>query len=325
MCKCAVEDKEGERMIISASRRTDIPTYYSDWFFNRLKEEYVLVRNPMNIHQIGRVSLSPDVVDGIVFWTKNPVPMLGRLSELEKYNYYFQFTLTAYDRDVEPNIPSKNDIIIPAFQTLSKEIGRDRVVWRYDPIFFNDRYTMEYHCKYFKVLAARLGNYTEKCTVSFLDLYRNTVRNIQPLQIYPERKKQQLELMQRFSEIAKVYGLYVDTCSEAIELEQFGILHSHCVDKERFERLGKCKLMVGKDKNQRTECGCVSSIDIGAYNTCKNGCLYCYANYSHSTVAKNARRHNPTSPLLFGEVGVDDVIKERTVKSLKEFQMTLFD
>ena len=101
-------------MIISASRRTDIPTYYSDWLFNRLKEEYVLVRNPMNIHQIGRINLSPDVVDGIVFWTKNPVPMLNRLWELERYHYYFQFTLTAYDKDVEPNIPSKNNRIIPA-------------------------------------------------------------------------------------------------------------------------------------------------------------------------------------------------------------------
>lgn len=113
-------------MIISASRRTDIPTYYSDWLFNRLKEEYVLVRNPMNIHQIGRINLSPDVVDGIVFWIKNPVPMLNRLSELERYNYYFQFTLTAYDKDVEPNIPSKNNIIIPAFQQLSKSLGRER-------------------------------------------------------------------------------------------------------------------------------------------------------------------------------------------------------
>ena len=111
-------------MIISASRRTDIPTYYADWLFNRLKEEYVLVRNPMNIHQIGKISLAPEVVDGIVFWTKNPIPMLDRLSELDKYNYYFQFTLNAYGKDVEPNIPSKNDVIIPAFQQLSKIIGR---------------------------------------------------------------------------------------------------------------------------------------------------------------------------------------------------------
>ena len=134
-------------MIISASRRTDIPTYYADWLFNRLKEEYVLVRNPMNIHQIGKISLAPEVVDGIVFWTKNPIPMLDRLSELDKYNYYFQFTLNAYGKDVEPNIPSKNDVIIPAFQQLSKIIGRERIIWRYDPIFFNEYYTMEYHCK----------------------------------------------------------------------------------------------------------------------------------------------------------------------------------
>lgn len=312
-------------MIISASRRTDIPTYYSNWLFNRLKEEYVLVRNPMNIHQIGRINLSPDVVDGIVFWTKNPVPMLNRLSELERYNYYFQFTLTAYDKDVEPNIPSKNNIIIPAFQQLSKSIGKEKVIWRYDPIFFNDRYTMEYHCKYFRVLAAKLGDYTEKCTVSFLDFYRNTSRNTQPLKIHPESKEQQIELMQRFSEIAKEYGFYIDTCSEAIELDRFGITHAHCIDRERFERIGKCKLAVGKDQNQRPECGCIASIDIGTYNTCKNGCLYCYANYSHNTVMRNTQVHNPLSPLLFGEVCHDDAIKERKMVSLKECQLTLFD
>ena len=312
-------------MIISASRRTDIPTYYSDWLFNRLKEEYVLVRNPMNIHQIGRINLSPNVVDGIVLWTKNPVPMLNRLSELERYNYYFQFTLTAYDKDVEPNIPSKNNIIIPAFQQLSKLIGREKVIWRYDPIFFNDRYTMEYHCKYFKVLAAKLGEYTEKCTVSFLDLYRNTARNTQSLNIQLESKDQQIELMQRFSEIAKAYGIYIDTCSEMIELDKYGITHACCIDRERFERIGNCNLTIRKDKNQRSECGCVSSIDIGTYNTCKNGCLYCYANYSYKTVKRNTQVHNPLSPLLFGEVGSEDVIKERKMESFKKSQLTMFD
>ena len=116
-------------MIISASRRTDIPSYYSEWLFNRIREEYVLVRNPMNIHQIGKINLSPNVVDGLVIWTKNPIPMLGRLSELEKYNFYFQFTLNAYGKNVEPNVPSKKDAIIPAFIELSKAIGRDRVIW----------------------------------------------------------------------------------------------------------------------------------------------------------------------------------------------------
>lgn len=312
-------------MIISASRRTDIPAFYSEWLFNRIKEEYVLVRNPMNIHQVGKISLSPDVVDGIVFWTKNPIPMMNRLSELDKYTYYFQFTLTAYDREVEPNIPSKNSVIIPGFQKLSKSIGRDRVIWRYDPIFFNTRYTMEYHCKYFRVLASKLGDYTEKCTVSFLDLYKNTARNVSPLNIQTETKEMQFEIMQRFSDIASEYGIYIDTCAEKINLGHLKISHACCIDKERFERIGKCRLALGKDQNQRAECGCVASIDIGAYNTCKHGCLYCYANYSQNTVKRNSMAHNPNSPLLFGEVGEDDVIKVRDVKSCKENQLTIFD
>ena len=131
--------------------------------------------------------------------------------------------------------------------------------------------------------------------------------------------------MQKFSEISEEYGFYIDTCAEAIDLEKFNITHAHCIDKDRFERLGKCKLSVGKDPNQRPECGCIASIDIGAYNTCRNGCLYCYANYNHNTVIRNTQIHNPTSPLLFGEIGADDVIKERKVKSCRECQMTLFD
>lgn len=186
-------------MIISASRRTDIPTYYSEWLFNRLREEYVLVRNPMNAHQISRISLSPDVVDGLVLWTKNPISMLDRLHELEKYNFYFQFTLNSYGKDVEPNIPSKNDTIIPAFIRLSKAVGRDRVIWRYDPILFNADYTMEYHCKFFKKLAAMLSEYTEKCTVSFIDLYKNTARNVQPLhKLYPKKWTQYLSKISQF-------------------------------------------------------------------------------------------------------------------------------
>ena len=312
-------------MIISASRRTDIPAFYSDWMFNRIKEEYVLVRNPMNIHQIGRISLSPDVVDGIVFWTKNPTPMLARLSELENYTYYFQFTLTAYDRDVEQNIPSKNSVIIPAFQELSKRIGRDRIIWRYDPIFFNDRYTMEYHCKYFRSLASKLADYTEKCTISLLDLYKNTERNLKSLIIQKETIEMQYELLQCFSAIAMEYGLSIDTCAEAVDFENVSVLHASCIDKERFERLGNCKLSLGKDPNQRTECGCAASIDIGAYNTCKHGCLYCYANYNRNIVNRNALLHNPFSPLLFGEVGGGDSIRERAVKSCKENQLSFFE
>ncbi len=312
-------------MIISASRRTDIPSYYSEWLINRVKDKYVLVRNPMNIHQVSKIDLSPDVVDAIVFWTKNPTPILPYLDQFKDYTYYFQFTLSAYGPDVEKNLPSKNKIIIPTFQKLSREIGKEKIIWRYDPIFFNEQYSMEYHCKYFEVLASKLGDYTEKCTVSFMDMYRNTERNVKPLNIKKDSYEMQVELLQRFVEIAKQHGLYIDTCAEEGEFRSIGVEHAHCIDKERIEHIGGFKLNVDKDANQRAECGCVASIDIGAYNTCKNGCLYCYANYSSNTVEKNFGMHNPKSPLLFGEVDDTDVIKERKVKSLIDNQMNLFD
>lgn len=311
-------------MVISASRRTDIPAYYSQWLFNRLREGYVLVRNPMNLHQIGRISLSLDVVDGIVLWTKNPVPMLGRLGELEPYPYYVQFTLTAYGRDVEPNLPSKNDILIPAFRQLSKAVGKARVVWRYDPIFLSDHYTMEYHFRYFRVLASKLCGYTESCTVSFLDRYQNTDKNMKDLKVQAETGEQQREMMERMAEIAEEYGLTLDTCAEAGDFEAYGIRHGSCIDRERLERIGGYRLSVGKDPNQRPRCRCVESIDIGAYGTCPNGCRYCYANRGYQAVLKNSRLHNPSSPLLFGETGQGDVIKDRKVRSLREEQMSLF-
>lgn len=311
-------------MIISASRRTDIPTYYSDWFFNRIKDGFVYVRNPMNIHQVSQVSLLPDVVDGIVFWTKNPIPMMERLDELNEYTYYFQFTLNSYGKDVEPNIPSKNEIIIPTFQKLSRMIGKEKVIWRYDPIFFSEKYTVQYHLKYFRQLTEMLADYTEKCTVSFLDLYKNTQRNINPIGAVVPSLIQQKELLQQFSEIAQENGIYIDTCSEDAELSRYGIKCAHCIDKQRFERLGNYTLEVEKDKNQRLECGCVESIDIGVYNTCKNGCLYCYANFSQKSVLSNFEQHNPKSPLLSGEMGYDDILKVREVYSKRNDQMTLF-
>ena len=313
-------------MIISASRRTDIPNYYSGWFFNRIKAGYVLVRNPMNASQVRKINLSPEVVDGIVFWTKNPVPMLERLEELREYTYYFQFTLNPYGKDVEPNLPSKNDLIIPSFRKLSGKIGKERVIWRYDPILFNEKYTMDYHVKYFKALAAKLHAYTEKCTVSFLDFYRKTERNTKHLKLIDPPLEQKIELMQKFAEIAREFGLSLDACAEALDLDRFGIKHASCVDKERFERLLGAKLIVGKDKNQRPECGCAESIDIGAYNTCKNGCYYCYANYSaKAVIARTYSNHNPSSPLIIGEPGENDIITAHEGKSCRDCQANLFD
>jgi hypothetical protein len=313
-------------MIISASRRTDIPTYYSDWFLNRIKEGFVLVRNPMNIHQISRINLSPDVVDGIVFWTKNPMPMIDRLVELKDYMYYFQFTLTSYGKTVEPSLPDKPDVIISTFKRLSDKIGADRVIWRYDPILINEMYTMDYHIRAFEKIARELHNYTRKVTISFIDEdYRGVKSNIKELALLGFPQEDQIKLSKSLAEIAKGYGLAIDTCAEKIDLQQFGIDHARCIDDRLLSKLIGCPLSVEKDKTQRLECGCVASIDIGMYNTCCNGCRYCYANYSQNSVRENYGRHNPQSPLISGEVGEDDKINDRKVKTYKDNQLCLGD
>lgn len=311
-------------MIISVSRRTDIPSYYSTWFFNRLKEGYAYVRNPMNPHQISEVPLSPDAVDGIVFWTKNPTPMLNSLDKLQNYTYYFQYTLTPYGDDVEKNIPSKSNIIIPTFRKLSSLIGKERVVWRYDPILLSDKYTLQYHMQCFCRFCDKLADYTEKCTISFLDLYKNMQRNITPLGIRPLSYGQAEELAGYFSEVAHEHGIYIDTCAENMELDKYGIKHASCIDQDRLERIGNYKLDIERDKNQRDACNCVSSIDLGAYNTCQNGCVYCYANFNQTLVNDCCIKHNPSSPLLYGEVGIDDIIRPRAMKSLRNDQISLF-
>lgn len=304
-------------MIISASRRTDIPTYYSNWFFNRIMDGYVLVRNPMNAHQISKIALNPDVVDGIVFWTKNPIPMLNQLNVLRDYMYYFQFTLNSYAQDVETHVPNKQKHIIPAFKKLSDMIGPDRIIWRYDPIFLNDTYTPEYHIRYFERIAKELSPYTKKCTISFIDFYRNTSKNVSGLSLRDFPEETQKSLAKELAAIAHSYGLLIDTCAEGIELQEYDIEHARCIDDRLLSKLLDCPLDIGKDKGQRLECGCIESIDIGAYNTCRNGCKYCYANYSEKTVCSNFAKHISDSPLLFGEVGPDDKITERKVTSCK--------
>lgn len=311
-------------MIISASRRTDIPAYYSDWFFNRIKEKYVLVRNPMNIRQVSKISLSREVCDGIVFWTKNPLPMMNRLDEISEYPYYFQFTLNAYDNDIEKRLPSKSDVLIPAFIKLADMIGKERVIWRYDPILFNKKYTPDYHIKYFEMLVQRLCGYTEKCTVSFLDNYRSINKNMKILNVSDISDSEKYELIGRMAQTAKRYGIYIETCAEAADFTNLGVGKASCIDAERLGKIGGVRLKSQKDKNQRKECGCTESIDIGTYNTCRNGCMYCYANHSDKLICSNVKRYNAMSELLCGEVGTDDIVIERSVKSLRECQTSFF-
>lgn len=311
-------------MIISASRRTDIPAYYSDWFLNRLQEGFVCVRNPMNAHQISRIKLSNDVLDGIVFWTKNPLQILKKLKLLNDYAYYFQCTITPYDKDLEPNIPSKRDVIIPAVKQLANHIGAKRVIWRYDPIIISDRFTLEYHCEKFEEMAKLMRGSVRKCTISFVDFYQNAMRNSAKIGLRDITNQQMREIAQKLSEIALAYGIKIDTCAEQIDLSMYGIDHAHCIDQVIFEEILDCTLNIGKDKNQRQECGCVASIDVGVYNTCPNGCLYCYANFCPSVVKSSSEKHNPESSLLIGELTENDKVTDRKVESYRMDQIGFF-
>lgn len=312
-------------MILSVSRRTDIPNYYSDWFIARIKEGFLYVRNPMNAHQISRIDLSPEVVDCIVFWTKNPANMIEKLGHLEKYMYYFQFTLTGYGKDVEPNLPNKRKEVIPTFKRLSEKIGKERVIWRYDPILVNKRYTMDYHRKAFEEIASKLEDNTEKVVISFVDFYSKTQRNTRGLDIRQITNEERVELAGEMARIASKYHLIIETCAEQINLNEVGILHGSCIDKKRIERLLGCKLIVEKDKNQREACGCIESVEVGAYNTCLNGCKYCYANFNNSKVEDNVKLYNRDSALLCGKISSDDRITERKMKSMKDNQISFLE
>ena len=304
-------------MIISASRRTDIPNYYSEWFLNRIKEGFVCVRNPMNIHRVSRIPLSPDVVDCIVFWTKNPANMLDKLDQLKGYQYYFQFTVTPYGKDIERNIPDKNEVVIPVFKKLSDIIGAERVIWRYDPIFFSNKYTHEYHLRAFRRIAEALNGRTKKCVISFVDIYRKNKKNMEQSGAVVPADNDLIRFCKQLKEIADENHIELATCAEKIDLSSIGIKHNSCIDKNVIETLLRCKLKTKKDPNQREECKCVESIDIGAYNTCMNLCSYCYANFSIDTVLKNQLEHDVNSPLLCGQLSEEDHVYDREVSSLK--------
>lgn len=310
-------------MILSVSRRTDIPAFYSEWFFNRIKAGFVDVVNPFNAKQISRIKLNPAVVDCIVFWTKDAAPMLERLDELKNYKYYFQFTITPYDEDVEPGLlrnQSKNDIV-RTFQKLSEKIGKDKIIWRYDPILLSRSHSIDWHFEQFIYYLEKLAPFTNRCVISFLDLYAKTKHNTQLLGIREITEAEMIELAQGFSEIA-AGKIEIQSCSEKIDLQNYGIKHGACIDKEIIESVIGAKIIIDKDKNQRQECGCMTSIDIGQYDTCTHLCAYCYANFRPSIAAANFKLHNPKSSLLLGELRADAKVTERKIAPLKKIKVS---
>lgn len=310
-------------MIIQTGMRTDIPAFYHEWLINRIKEGFVLVRNPYDPSQVTRYSLSPEVVDLMAFCTKNPAPMLPHMDVLEPYGQYWFVTITPYGKDIEPRVPDKQKVI-EDFKRLSEIVGVDSVGWRYDPIFVDDRHSVDWHIAAFERMAASLSGYTETCVISFIDIYKKVERN------FPEARavalEDRLKVGRAFIDIAKRYGFTIRPCAEGNELEHYGADCSGCMTVGTYEKALHARLSVPKQgRNQRNdECACLLGADIGAYDTCGHLCRYCYANANVALVEKNMKRHDPTSPFLVGGSLPGDVIHEARQKSWLDMQMRFF-
>lgn len=314
-------------MILSASRRTDIPCCYADWFMNRIRAGSALVRNPMNPAQLSKITLSADVVDCIVFWTKDAAPLLPFLSELDAlgYAYYFQFTLTPYDRNVERNLRPKVEIE-ETFLALSRLLGRERVVWRYDPIILNETLTVDYHKTEFLRLCQKLAPYTDTVVFSFVDLYAKLNQAMNGLcRLRPAQAQEIAQLVPYLAQTAKAYGLRAAACCEKLNFAPYGVEPSSCIDRERIEKIIGVPLKLKADKNQRPGCGCCESVDLGAYNSCANGCVYCYATAGAAAAAQRCAQQNPFAPLLGSEVKNSERIVERKTESAKVRQLSFLD
>jgi len=308
-------------MIINTGQRTDIPAFYAEWFANRLREGFVCVRNPYNPSQVSRYRLDPTVVDVIGFCTKDPAPMFPYMDLLKDYGQYWFMTITPYGRDMEPNVPDKHRLL-EDFKRLSEQVGVNAIGWRYDPILLSERYTTAYHLRAFETMASALEGYTQTAVISFIDLYPKVRRN------FPEarevRAEERIRLGKALIEIASAHGMIVKPCAEGDELAPYGADCGGCMRLGDYEKAIGKKLIAPKRKGARAECACYLSCDIGAYNTCKHLCRYCYANAEPARVLTQSRLHDPRSPFLIGNYRDGDVIHDVPQRSWIDPQQKLF-
>ena len=309
-------------MIVSASRRTDLPRFYFDWFLNRLQAGFALVRNPRNPHAVSRVPLGEEVVDCLVFWTKDPAPMLGRLSALAPYPFYIQFTLNAYGPDIEPGLPAVEERL-STFWQLSRRLSPQQVVWRYSPVVLGGGHTVRTHAEAFERLARALAGHTLQCRLSFLEPYRKIRLALAQRGLRDATGPEKAKLCALFSRIAAAHGIELSVCGN-VDAHTVGLPQAHCIDAELVGRLLGEGIRVPKDPGQPPGCFCAQSVDIGAYDSCPAGCVYCYANGPQSRAAAAFGRHDPQGELMLGTLLPGDVVTERKVRRLREGQLRFY-
>lgn len=308
-------------MIVQTGLRTDIPAFYAEWFMNRLREGYVLVRNPYRPSSVTRYELSPQVVDLIGFCTKNPAPMLPHMEALRPYGQYWYVTVTPYGKNIEPNVPPKATVLAD-FKRLSRIVGVDSVGWRYDPIFISAEYPLERHLAEFAAMAEALSGYTRICVISFIDLYQKVRRNFPEVREVTQAERTRIG--QEFVRIGRKYDIAIKACAEGEELAAYGVDCSGCMTIETYEKALHGKLRTPKIKPGRSACLCHLSCDIGQYDTCGHLCRYCYANNNAEAVRRNRARHDPASPFLIGGPEPGDQIHPAKQESWLDMQMEMF-
>jgi len=293
-------------VIISASRRTDIPAFYAPWFMQRIREGCCTVPNPLNPKQVSLISLLPQDVEAIVFWSKNPAPLLPFLSELSSrgHRFYFQYTVNNYPPELEPHVPSL-DVHLSNMEQLAKQLGPEKVIWRYDPIVLSPITPVAYHCEQFHRLAQLFSPYTRRAVISIVDAYNRSIANLRnlsaggvPVDTNPANTDLAM-LLTYFSATVAQHGLSIHSCAEHLDLTPYGIMPGKCVDDQYIRQIFGVSVTGSKDKSQREQCGCVQSRDIGMYSTCLHGCMYCYAG-TNKLGLDNFTQHFPDSPSLIG-------------------------
>jgi len=293
-------------MVLMVSGRCDIVAYYTPWFLNRLKDGYVMSRNPFNKKLVSKIDFKN--VDLILFCTKNPLPIIDHLKEINK-PILFHVTLTPYKKDIEVNVIDKNKII-DGIKRISKIIGKENIVVRYDPIFISDKYNIVYHKKAFEKLCNLLDGYIKKIIVSFIDDYKNVRKNYNVLKYKQLKEDDYKEIGTFFSSVAKSHNITVQTCAEQRNLVEYGFEQGECISQEAAYILTGKKFKKQKIR-PNVNCQCIETVDIGQYNTCNHLCKYCYSNFDESQIKQNMLKHDINSPLLIGNIEDDDIIKER--------------
>lgn len=309
-------------MIINTGQRTDIPAFYSKWFINRIKEGYVLVRNPYYPKLITKFILDPKVVDVIGFCTKNPRPMFPYLDIIKDFGQFWYITITGFDNDLEPNVP-KIDQVIEDFKYLSNKIGKNSIGLRYTPIIIDNKYTLKRHIDTFEYIVSKLDGYTNLVAYGFLDIYPKLAKNHPELKDTDDLTK--IEITKAFLAIAKSHNMNLRLCSKEKWLKDYGVDVDGCMRLIDYENSISNKLEIKKKMEARKGyCNCYLSNDIGMYNTCPHLCKYCYANGNIKLVLDNYKKHDENSPLLIGYVENDDVIKDAKQESYIDKTITLF-